>query len=95
MAAHRRFSSALERNPTVALLLPPDAGRRVPLDLLVVRSDPKDQGEGSLPAVPGGGGLVALLGLLRQPLDDLIFADGIGRAGAEHRPKLIVRRRSS
>ena len=71
------------------LRLPPNAGRRVPLDLLVVHSDPKDQGEGSLPAVPDGGGLVALLGLLRQPLDDLIFANGIGRAGAEHRPKLI------
>src|SRR5580658_5640212 len=76
-------------DPPAALGLLPDAGRRVSLDLFVVQTDPEDQGEGSLPAVAGGGGPLALLRLLRQPLHDFILAYGIGRTGTEHGAKLI------
>lgn len=91
MAARRRFSSALDRNLTrpPPLRLLADAGRRVPLDLLVIHSDREDQRKGRLPAVPGRGRPLALLSLLRQPLDDFVLADGIGRAQPKRGPKLL------
>jgi hypothetical protein len=78
-----------EPDSPAALRLLPDAGRWVPLDLLVVLADPEDQGECSLPAVPGSGGPFTLPRLFRQPLHDFILADGIGRAGPEFGAKLI------
>ncbi len=78
-----------ESDPPAALRLLADAGRRVPLDLLVIHSDPEDQRKGRLPAVPGRGRPRALPGLLRQPLHDLVLADGIGRARSKHGSKLL------
>src|ERR1700728_2651432 len=78
------LSIGQEPDPSAPLRFLADAGRRVPIDLLVIHSNPEDQRKGCLPAVPGRARPLALLGLLRQPIDNLVLADRIGRPRSKH-----------
>jgi hypothetical protein len=88
LAQPRLFMIREKPHPSVALRLATDSGRGIALDLLVVNSDPKNQGKGRLPPISAAGCPVAFRGLLGQPGNDLAFPNRLCPTGTKNGQQL-------
>ena len=88
LAQPRLFMIREKPHPSVALRLATDSGRGIALDLLVVNSDPQNQGKGRLPPISAAGCPVAFRGLLGQPVNDLAFPNRLCPTGTKNGQQL-------
>lgn len=71
------FPIRQEADTAIVLRLAANARSRVSVDLLVVDSNPEDEGKGSLPSIPGGGSPLLGFALVGEPANDLLLRDAL------------------